>query len=312
MLDFIAASERIAQLRKEIDQHNHSYYINDSPSISDVEYDALMGELVAIEAAHPQLISPESPTQRVGSAPLSALGSVTHQVPMLSLGNAFEEDELRAFDKRVGDALRAAGKLTSDGAVEYFCELKLDGLAINIRYENGLLVQAATRGDGQTGEDVTANIKTIKSIPLKLREDHEPVPAVLEVRGEIFMNAADFALLNETQASRGDKIFVNPRNAAAGSLRQLDPRITAQRPLRFFAYGWGEVSREMPTLHWVMTLTVSSTKSMIWRHNEFWVTLLAHRVSPLRINSPHKRQPPPYLVLTCRLAGRGRSHRLPD
>ena len=249
MLDLIAASERVATLRAEIDQHNHRYYINDAPAISDVEYDALMRELVELEKCHPQLITSASPTQRVGSAPLTAFGSVTHQVPMLSLGNAFEDDELRAFDKRVGDALRAAGQLAADEPVQYFCELKLDGLAISIRYENGLLVQAATRGDGQTGEDVTSNIKTIKSVPLKLRDDHGPVPAVLEVRGEVFMNGADFASLNDMQRGRGEKVFVNPRNAAAGSLRQLDPRITAQRPLRFFAYAWGEVSREMPRLH---------------------------------------------------------------
>jgi DNA ligase (NAD+) len=160
---------------------------------------------------------------------------------MLSLGNAFEAEDVQAFDKRVADTLRAASKLSGTEQVHYFCELKLDGLAINLRYERGALVQAATRGDGQTGEDVTSNIRTIKSIPLRLTGEPHELPEVLEVRGEVFMNLADFALLNEAQRTRGEKVFVNPRNAAAGSLRQLDPRITAQRPLRFFAYGWGDV-----------------------------------------------------------------------
>ena len=237
--------EHVAGLRSEIDRHNHAYYVLDAPQISDAQYDLLMRELQALEAQHPELITSESPTQRVGAAPLAAFASVTHSVPMLSLGNAFAAEDVQAFDKRVTDSLRAAGKLTSDEQTAYFCELKLDGLAINLRYERGVLVQAATRGDGQSGEDVTSNIRTIKAIPLRLTGQAQDIPEVLEVRGEVFMNLADFDRLNEAQRSRGEKIFVNPRNAAAGSLRQLDPRITAQRPLRFFAYGWGDVG-EVP------------------------------------------------------------------
>ncbi len=238
--------ERASWLRQEIERHNQAYYQKDAPIITDAEYDALFRELQALESAHPELLTPDSPTQRVGSRPLSAFGTVTHRVPMLSLGNAFDDEEVAAFDRRVTDLLRAAGKLGLNETVEYFCELKLDGLALSLRYEFGLLVQAATRGDGQAGEDVTANVRTIRSIPLKLNAG---APDVLEVRGEVFMNLADFSKLNQTQQSRGDKVFANPRNAAAGSLRQLDSKITAQRPLRFFAYGWGEVSAELPERH---------------------------------------------------------------
>ena len=240
-----ASAERAAWLRAEIDRHNHAYYVLDTPVVSDADYDRLMRELQDLEHSHPDLVTASSPTQRVGAAPLAAFGSVTHSVPMLSLGNAFDDDEVRAFDKRVSDTLRAAGRLQPGEQVEYFCELKLDGLAMSIRYEGGQLVQAATRGDGQTGEDVTANIRTIRSVPLALQGDD--IPPVLEVRGEVFMNLAEFGLLNEAQRARDEKVFVNPRNAAAGSLRQLDPRVTAQRPLRFFAYGWGEAG-ELPAL----------------------------------------------------------------
>jgi len=232
------AAQRAAALRNEIEQHNVRYYVHDEPSISDADYDALMRELVQLETDHPELVTPESPTQRVGAAPLSAFGSVRHAVPMLSLGNAFEPDEVQAFDRRVSETLRGSGLLRADQQPEYFCELKLDGLAISLRYEDGLLVQAATRGDGQTGEDVTSNVRTIRAVPLRLKGE---APRVLEVRGEVLMNRAEFERLNRSQAARDEKVFVNPRNAAAGSLRQLDPRITAQRPLRFFAYSWGEV-----------------------------------------------------------------------
>ena len=241
------SAERAAWLRAEIDRHNHAYYVRDNPVVSDADYDRLMRELQALELAHPDLVSAASPTQRVGAAPLAAFGSVTHSVPMLSLGNAFDDDEVRAFDKRVADTLRAAGRLQPGDQVEYFCELKLDGLAMSLRYEDGQLVQAATRGDGQTGEDVTANIRTVRSIPLALQGDG--VPPVLEVRGEVFMNLAEFDLLNDAQRARNEKVFVNPRNAAAGSLRQLDPRVTAQRPLRFFAYGWGEIGEIAAVRH---------------------------------------------------------------
>lgn len=247
--------ERLNWLRSEIERHNQAYYVHDMPVVSDAQYDTLMRELQALEMAHPERITTDSPTQRVGASPLIAFGSVTHSVPMLSLGNAFEDTEVQAFDKRVSETLRAAGKLSASEEVSYFCELKLDGLAISLRYERGLLVQAATRGDGQTGEDVTMNIRTIKSIPLKLKGSVQDIPEVLEVRGEVFMNLADFNRLNIAQEARGEKIFVNPRNAAAGSLRQLDSRITAQRTLSFFAYGWGDIGavqmpRHSDMLHW--------------------------------------------------------------
>lgn len=229
--------ERIAALRAELDAHNRRYYVEDAPVISDAQYDALMRELEALEQAHPQWLSPDSPTQRVGSAPASSFASVRHALPMLSLANAFDAEEIHAFDKRISDMLTAAGLLGEGGLVEYTGEYKFDGAAISLRYEQGRLVQAATRGDGQVGEDVTHNVRTMRSIPLVLQGQY---PQVLEVRGEVLMYRADFEALNEAQQGRREKIFVNPRNAAAGSLRQLDPRITAQRPLRFMAYGWGE------------------------------------------------------------------------
>jgi len=246
---------RATQLRELIERHNHTYYVLDAPTVSDAEYDALMRELLELEKSHLALRAEDSPTQRVGGKPLAAFSAVTHAVPMLSLGNAFDDDEVRAFDQRVTETLRQAGLLGSDLSAglseqaDYFCELKLDGLAISLRYHDGVLMQAATRGDGQSGEDVTANIRTVKSIPLRLKAG---APKVLEVRGEVFMNRADFDRLNAAQAQRGEKVFVNPRNAAAGSLRQLDSKITAQRPLRFFAYGWGEVSEPLPPTHAAM------------------------------------------------------------
>lgn len=231
--------ERIDALRLQIADHNHRYYVLDTPVVSDARYDALMRELQGLEAAHPDLITPGSPTQRVGAGPLDAFGSVRHAVPMLSLGNAFDVDEVAAFDRRIHTTLHGAGLVGSTEAVCYQAEYKFDGLAVSIRYEQGRLVRAATRGDGQTGEDVTSNIRTIRSLPLTLRGN---APDVLEVRGEVLMARSDFERLNRTQQQRGDKAFVNPRNAAAGSLRQLDPRITASRPLRFYAYGWGELA----------------------------------------------------------------------
>jgi len=254
-----AVTERLLWLRSEIERHNQAYYVLDAPVVSDAEYDALMRELQTLEAADPRLVTVDSPTQRVGASPLAAFGGVTHSVPMLSLGNAFEDSEVRAFDKRITDTLRAAGKLAPVEDVAYFCELKLEGLAISLRYEDGMLVQAATRGDGQTGEDVTQNVRTIKAIPLKLKGETADIPRVLEVRGEVFMNLADFSRLNAAQQARGEKIFVNPRNAAAGSLRQLDSRITATRPLSFFAYGWGDIgevqfARHSDMLAWMQGL----------------------------------------------------------
>jgi DNA ligase (NAD+) len=229
---------RIAALRDELDQHSYRYYVLDEPSIPDAEYDRLMRELQALEAAHPELVTTDSPTQRVGAAPLSAFSEVKHKLPMLSLDNAFSEDEMAAWDKRVRDRLREQAE------VAYAAEPKLDGLAISLRYEAGQLVQAATRGDGYTGEDVTRNVRTIKAVPLKLRGDDWP--AVLEVRGEVFMPKAGFEALNERARKAGEKTFVNPRNAAAGSLRQLDSNVTASRPLAMFCYGLGEVHGGAP------------------------------------------------------------------
>lgn len=231
-------SLQLEALRTKINAHNHRYYVLDDPIVSDAEYDRLMSELQSLEQAHPEFITPESPTQRVGAQPLSAFASVGHAVPMLSLGNAFDRADIDAFNKRVSDTLLDAGLAGEDGLVEYEAELKFDGLAVSLRYEQGKLVRAATRGDGRTGEDITSNIRTLRSVPLQLRAGF---PTVLEVRGEVLMNRKDFDQLNEAQRKRGEKIFVNPRNAAAGSLRQLDPRITALRPLRFYAYGWGEL-----------------------------------------------------------------------
>ncbi|KAI3597023.1 DNA ligase (NAD(+)) [Cupriavidus necator H850] len=252
-----AAAKRVAWLRDELDRHNYQYYVLDAPTIPDAEYDALFSELQALELEHPELQTPDSPTQRVGGEPLSAFDSVRHRVPMLSLNNGFAADDVLNFDRRcaqgLGRTAPAAGEqdlFSAADAVEYACELKFDGLAMSLRYEDGRLVQAATRGDGETGEDVTVNVRTIKAIPLKLRGQ---APAVLEVRGEVFMYRGDFNKLNERQAEAGEKTFVNPRNAAAGSLRQLDPRITAKRPLSFFAYGLGELQGvDRPPTHSVM------------------------------------------------------------
>lgn len=234
--------ERAAWLKAELNRHSHAYYVLDKPSIPDAEYDKMFRELVALEQAHPDLITSDSPTQRVGGKPLPQFEQVRHSVPMLSLNNAFGEDDATAFDRRVREGLELADD------VEYSAELKFDGLAINLRYENGVLAQAATRGDGATGENVTPNIRTVRAIPLRLHTDHPP--AILDVRGEVLMYKADFANLNERQRAAGQKEFVNPRNAAAGSLRQLDARITAQRTLRFFAYGIGLLEgAQMPPSH---------------------------------------------------------------
>ena len=227
------AARRVAELREAINEHNHRYYVFDQPTIPDAEYDNLFRQLQALETAFPALVSADSPTQRVGVAPVAGFASAQHRVPMLSLNNAFSDADIQAFDKRVRDALDVAH-------VDYFCELKFDGLAVNLTYENGILVRGATRGDGNTGEDVTANLRTIRAIPLRLAGT--ATPEILEVRGEVIMFKKDFLQMNHRQRESGEKEFVNPRNAAAGALRQLDPRMTALRPLRFFAYGIGESS----------------------------------------------------------------------
>ena len=239
-----ADANRAERLRVEINAHAHNYYVLDAPQIPDAEYDKLFAELQALEAAYPQLQSLDSPTQRVGGKALAQFASVRHKVPMLSIRTETDTEATGAqnFDTRVRKEL---GLTDADPAVEYVAELKFDGLAMSLRYENGMLVQAATRGDGETGEDVTQNVRTINQIPLKLPQG---APAVLEVRGEVYMRRGDFDALNERQRSKiaqgmkGEKTFVNPRNAAAGAVRQLDSAIAAQRPLSFFAYGLGEVT----------------------------------------------------------------------
>ena len=218
------AEKRIRQLRELIERHNRLYYVDDAPEITDPEYDALFQELQALEQVHPELRAPDSPTQRVGGAPLPQFAEVRHRTPMLSISNAFDEEEVRAFDRRAREALGV-------DAIDYAAEPKFDGLAISLTYRDGVFVQGATRGDGTTGEDVTPNLRTVKSIPLKVRAE-----GLLEVRGEVLMYRSEFDALNERQRVAGEKEYVNPRNAAAGAVRQLDSRITATRPLRFFSY----------------------------------------------------------------------------
>ncbi|EOC1532682.1 NAD-dependent DNA ligase LigA [Cronobacter turicensis] len=234
--------EKLTQLRTTLRHHEFLYHVMDAPEVPDAEYDRLMRELRALEEAHPELVTPDSPTQRVGAAPLTAFSQVRHEVPMLSLDNVFDEASFLAFNKRVQDRLK------NTDALVYCCELKLDGLAVSLLYENGLLVRAATRGDGTTGEDITLNVRTIRAIPLKLHGDN--IPARLEVRGEVFLPQAGFEKINEEARRTGGKVFANPRNAAAGSLRQLDPRVTAKRPLTFFCYGVGLLEGgELPGSH---------------------------------------------------------------
>ncbi len=244
--DLGADRARVDQLRQSLETHAYRYYVLDEPSIPDAEYDRLMDELQALEASHPEWRSPDSPTQRVGGQALDAFAPVRHARPMLSIRTETDTSPqgAAAFDTRIRKEL---GLSTDDPEVEYVAELKFDGLAMSLRYEHGLLVQAATRGDGEIGEEVTPNIRTMGSIPLRLRDDALPIPPVLEVRGEVYMRRDDFEALNERQRLRiaaghkHEKTFVNPRNAAAGAVRQLDSSIAAQRPLRFFAYGLGEV-----------------------------------------------------------------------
>ena len=234
--------EKLTQLRTTLRHHEFLYHVMDAPEVPDAEYDRLMRELRTLEEAHPELVTPDSPTQRVGAAPLTEFSQVRHEVPMLSLDNVFDEASFLAFNKRVQDRLKSVDNLS------WCCELKLDGLAVSILYENGVMVRAATRGDGTTGEDITTNVRTIRAIPLKLRGDN--IPARLEVRGEVFLPQAGFEKINEEARRTGGKVFANPRNAAAGSLRQLDPRITAKRPLTFFCYGVGILEGgDLPDTH---------------------------------------------------------------
>lgn len=257
--------KRVLDLHAQLHAHAYRYYVLDDPQIPDAQYDRLFSELQALESAHPELQSPDSPTQRVGGKPLAQFASVRHRVPMLSIRTETDTEATGAqnFDVRVRKEL---GLTASDPPVDYVAELKFDGLAMSLRYEAGVLVQAATRGDGETGEDVTQNIRTIQQIPLRLPG---VAPTVLEVRGEVYMRRADFEILNERQRGKiaqgikGEKTFVNPRNAAAGAVRQLDPAIAAQRPLSFFAYGLGEVTPPAAggpefTTHFAMLQTLAS------------------------------------------------------
>src|ERR1700688_3604761 len=225
------AAARVLELKETLERYNYRYHALDDPEVPDAEYDRLMLELRALETQYPELLTPDSPTQRVGAAPVAAFGAVKHRLAMLSLDNAFSDEEVRDFDRRIRERLARAEP------VSYSAEPKLDGLAVSARYEDGAFVQGATRGDGETGEDITQNLRTIKALPLKLRTDRPP--RVLEVRGEVFMPLAGFKRFNEEAIARGEKSFVNPRNAAAGSLRQLDPKMTAARPLDLFIYGLG-------------------------------------------------------------------------
>ncbi|MEM9182214.1 MAG: NAD-dependent DNA ligase LigA [Pseudomonadota bacterium] len=234
-------SSRVSELRRALEKYSHEYYVLDQPTVPDAEYDRLLRELEALEAANPELITPDSPTQRVGGAPLPQFESVQHEVPMLSLGNAFAEQEVEEFDQRIRQ------RLDRDEPVSYVAEPKLDGLALSLLYRDGQLVRAATRGDGNSGENVTLNARTIRAIPLRLRGE---VPPLVEVRGEVYISKADFERYNASAEASGAKRFVNPRNAAAGSLRQLDPRLTAQRPLSFFAYAGAQLAdAELPLTH---------------------------------------------------------------
>ncbi len=234
-MDIKEAKKRILELRELINYHNYRYYVLDSPEISDEKYDRLFQELKELEKQFPELITPDSPTQRVGGQPLPEFKQIEHRIPMLSLDNVFNEEELRDFDARVKKMLK------TDRGIEYVCEPKLDGLAVELIYENGIFVAGATRGDGRVGEDVTANLKTIKSIPLALFSKKVKPPAILEVRGEVIINKKDFEKLNLEREKSGEPLFANPRNAAAGSLRQLDPKVTASRPLDIFLYGMGHI-----------------------------------------------------------------------
>ena len=254
---------RITILREAIRRHDYRYYVLDDPTIPDHEYDALLRELEALETERPDLVAPDSPTQRVGATPSASFAEVVHHVPMLSLANAFDDAEVRAFDRRIRERLSAKGgedegreEIEDDGqdrdeeqafTIEYTGEVKIDGLAISLVYENGILVRGATRGDGGRGEDVTANVRTVRAVPLRLFDTNHP--ASIEIRGEIFMTRAGFEKMNAGQRERGERTYVNPRNAAAGALRQLDPAMTATRPLSMYCHGVGLVSGDVELPH---------------------------------------------------------------
>ncbi len=245
-----AVVDRVRELRNQINYHNYRYYVLDEPVISDAEYDRLMQELLRLEEAYPELVTPDSPTQRVGAEPLEKFETVPHRIPMLSLENAFSEVEAREFDERLKRFLK------TDEEFDYVVEPKMDGVAVELVYENGRLTVGSTRGDGYRGENVTQNLKTIHTIPLQLLDMEEPVPELLEVRGEVYMDVEAFKKLNEERLARGETPFANPRNAAAGSLRQLDPKVTASRPLMIYCYGIGEVKGRRFETQWEVLQTL--------------------------------------------------------
>src|SRR5919204_4569901 len=245
-----SAEQRVEELRKQLDYHGHRYYVLDDPEISDAEYDALLNELRDLETEHPELLTPDSPTQRVGAQPLEKFKEVPHLQPMLSLANARNEEELRAWETRIHNQLKKQG--VEEARIEYEAEPKIDGLAISLVYENGAFVRGATRGNGEVGEDVTQNLRTIKAIPLRV----EGAPPLLEVRGEVYLPRSAFAKLNEQRAEAGLPTFANPRNSAAGSIRQLDPQLAASRPLSIWCYAVGAVeglslSTQFEWLEWL-------------------------------------------------------------
>ncbi len=257
----MTTEQQLEKLKQQLRHHEYLYHVLDAPEIPDAEYDSLMQALKAIEAEHPEWVTSDSPTQRVGAAPLSAFETVTHVVPMLSLDNVFDETSYLAFDKRIQERLKSNQTLT------FCCELKLDGLAVSLLYENGELVQAATRGDGTTGENITANVRTIKAIPLRLIGEN--IPQRVEVRGEVFMPQKGFEAFNEEAKRKGNKVFANPRNAAAGSLRQLDPRITAKRPLTFCCYGVGLCEGgDLPASHYERLMQFKSWGLPVGEHTK--------------------------------------------
>jgi DNA ligase (NAD+) len=266
--DIERAGKRIAELREQINYHNHRYHVLDSPEVSDAEYDTLMVELRGLEEEHPELITPDSPTQRVGAAPLEAFGVVEHPVPLLSLANVFSSEELLTWHRRISN-------LVLGQEMGFVCELKMDGLAVALTYTDGHLATGATRGDGYRGEDITQNLRTIKSIPLTVPKD---APRKFEVRGEVYLSRSGFEKLNKERAEEGQPLFANPRNAAAGSLRQLDSRVTAKRPLDIYIYGLGyaeeetggiATNRAMPPTHWDTMEYLKSLGFRISPHNAY-------------------------------------------
>ena len=257
------AERQIELLRQQLQYHNYRYYVLDDPQITDAEYDQLMRRLQELEATFPELIKPDSPTQRVGATPLEAFGTVLHSLPMLSLDNAFSAEEVRDFDARI------RRQLGQSDPIEYVAEPKIDGLAVELVYVDGLFVQGSTRGDGVRGEDITQNLRTIKTVPLRLiAVAHDPLPQRLEVRGEVYMTKGDFQRLNARREEEGEPTFANPRNASAGALRQLDPRITAGRPLAMFCYGVGGVEGVTFQTHWDVLQSLARWGFRINPHSE--------------------------------------------